>query len=341
MLGSNGLARLAWALLGTVACGLAAPASAADQPKLGYSAGFLTDPFQAVLVQETLKEAAAQGMTALPATNANGDAAKQISDIHNLIATGAQVLVLNPTDSQAIVPALAFAEQKKVPAVSIDIAPAGGAYYIAVRADNTRMGEDACKAVGEGLKGKGTVLSLMGDQATTNGRDRTIGFDNCMRASYPGIKIIAQPTNWKADRATSIAQTIVTSTPDLSAIYMQSDSVMLAGVLNVLKSAGKLKKVGEPGHIFAVSIDGTAVALDRLREGMIDTVISQPLNLYVKFAVGYAKAALDGKTVTAGPTDHNSSIVPVGKSFQDLLSATVVTKSNADDATLWGNKAKS
>ena len=36
----------------------------------------------------------------------------------------------------------------------------------------------------------------------------------------------------------------MTSTPDLAGIYMQSDSVMLAGVLNVLKSAGKLKDVG-------------------------------------------------------------------------------------------------
>ena len=47
---------------------------------------------------------------------------------------------------------------------------------------------------------------------------------------------------------------------------MQSDAVMLAGVLNVLKSAGKLKKVGEPGHIFLVSIDGTPFALQKVRE---------------------------------------------------------------------------
>ena len=321
--------------------GTAGASHAADAHKIGYSAGFLTDPFQAVLVQETLDEAARSGMTALPASNANGDAAKQISDVHNLIATGAQALIVNPTDSQAIVPALAFAEQKSVPVVAIDIAPAGGKYAMAVRADNAAMGTAACKAVGDGLKGEGIVLSLMGDQATTNGRDRTTGFDTCMKADYPNIKIIEQPTNWKADRATSIAQTIVTSTPKLSAIYLQSDSVMLAGVLNVLKSAGKLHAVGEPGHIFVVSIDGTPVSLKRLREGSIDAVISQPLNLYVKYAVSYAQAALDGKTFAAGPTDHNSTIVPVGKSFEDRLPATVVTKANVDDATLWGNKAKS
>jgi ribose transport system substrate-binding protein len=181
----------------------------------------------------------------------------------------------------------------------------------------------------------------MGDQATTNGRDRTTGFDTCMKANYPDIKIIEQPTNWKADRATSITQTVVTSTPNLSAIYMQSDSVMLAGVLNVLKSAGKLHKVGEPGHIFAVSIDGTPAALERLRQGDIDAVISQPLDLYVDYAVRYTKDALDGKTLKAGPTDHDSTLVAIGNSLQDLLPATLVTKANADDKTLWGNKGKS
>jgi ribose transport system substrate-binding protein len=103
---------------------------AADGAKIGYSAGFLTDPFQAVLVADTLKKAEAEHLSPLPAANANGDAAKQISDVHNLISTGAQALIVNPTDSQAIAPALAFAAEKKVPVVTIDIAPARGSFSV-------------------------------------------------------------------------------------------------------------------------------------------------------------------------------------------------------------------
>ena len=55
-----------------------------------------------------------------------------------------------------------------------------------VRADNIRMGDDACKLTGKALGGKGIVLSLMGDQATLNGRDRTSGFSNCMKKDFPG-----------------------------------------------------------------------------------------------------------------------------------------------------------
>jgi ribose transport system substrate-binding protein len=330
---------LTLAVLAISTAGSASAAQAAE-PVIGYAAGFLTDPFQAVLVQMSLAEAAKDGLKTLPASNANGDAAKQISDIHNLIAAGAQGLIINPTDSQAIVPALAFAAKKKVPVVAIDTAPASGVVAMVVRADNTRMGEEACQVIGKDLGGKGIVLSLMGDQATTNGRDRTTGFNTCLKANFPAIKLIQEPTNWKADRATTIAQTIVTSTPHLSAIYLQSDSVMLAGVLNVLKSKHKLHKVGEPGHITVVSIDGTPLALQRIRDGVLDAAVSQPLNLYVKYGVYYIHAAVNGKTFPPGPTDHGSTIVAKGTVKMDLLSAPVVTKANVDDQTLWGNQAK-
>jgi ribose transport system substrate-binding protein len=293
-----------------------------------------------VLVQQSLAAAAADGFHTLPATNANGDAGKQISDIHNLIATGAQALIINPTDSEAIIPALIFAAHKKVPVVAIDTAPGGGTLAMVVRADNAEMGVEACQQIGREIGGHGIVLSLMGDQATTNGRDRTTGFNTCLKANFPAIKLIQEPTNWKADQAAAIAQTIVTSTPKLSGIYMQSDSVMLAGVLNVLKTAHKLKKVGEPGHIALVSIDGTPLALQDLRNDELDAVISQPLNLYVKYGVYYAKAALAGQTFKPGPTDHDSTIVAKGTIEMDLLKAPVVTKANADDPSLWGNQAK-
>jgi ABC-type sugar transport system substrate-binding protein len=280
------------------------------------------------------------GFKTLPVANANGDPGKQIADFQNLIALGAQGILFVARDSEAIVPALDFASGKKVPVVSIDMGPAGGKAAMVVRADNIRMGEDACKLTGKALGGKGTVLSLMGDQATLNGRDRTSGFSACMKKDFPDIKLLERPTYWAADKATSIAQTIVTSTPDLGAIYMQSDAVMLAGVVNVLKTADKLKKVGEPGHIFLVSIDGTPFAHQKIREGLLDAAISQPLNLYVKWGLYYLQNAVAGKSFSAGPTDHDSRIEIVNGNPMDMLPAPTVTAANVDDPSLWANGVK-
>lgn len=333
-----------WLFCASVAFGLSVLGSAAGQAgenfTFGYSVGFLQDPFQVIQVDRTMAKAKKDGLKTLPVANANGDPGKQIIDIHNLIAEGAQGIIFVARDSDAIVPALNFAESKHVPAVSIDMGPAGGKAAMVVRADNLRMGNDACMQMGKALDGKGTVLSLMGDQATLNGRDRTTGFDKCMKANFPGIKVIEQPTYWHADKATSIAQTVVTSTPKLGGIYMQSDAVMLAGVLNVLKSAGKLKPAGEPGHIFLVSIDGTPLALQKIREGWLDAAVSQPLDLYVKYGLYYLEAAVAGKTFAPGPTDHDSRIEMFNGNPMDLLPAPVVTKANVNDPKLWANNVK-
>lgn len=332
MLGAAAFASLALTSAGAHAAG--------EKFTLGYSVGFLQDPFQVIQVDRTIAEAKAAGLKTLPVANANGDPGKQITDIHNLIAEGAQGIIFVARDSDAIVPALNYAESKHVPAVSIDMGPAGGKAAMVVRADNLRMGEDACKQMGERLGGKGVVLSLMGDQATLNGRDRTTGFNQCMKKNYPGIKVIEQPTYWHADRATSIAQTVLTSTPDLGGIYMQSDAVMLSGVLNVLKSAGRLEPVGSPKHVVLVTIDGTPLALQKIREGWVDAAISQPLDLYVKYGLYYLEGAVEGKTFQTGPTDHDSHIVMFNGNPMDLLPAPVVTKANVDDPKLWANNVK-
>jgi ABC-type sugar transport system substrate-binding protein len=325
-----------------VALGTAFTPSARAQQgfTLGYSTGFLQDPFQVVQADKVMSEAKAAGLKTLPVANAANDPGKQIVDFHNLVSEGAQGIIMVARDSDAIVPALNFAESKKVPVVAIDMGPAGGKAAMVVRADNIRMGADACRLTGNALGGKGVVLSLMGDQATLNGRDRTSGFANCMKTDFPNIKVIERPTYWQAEKATAIAQTIVTSTPDLGAIYMQSDAVMLPGVLNVLKTAGKLKQTGEPGHILLVSIDGTPFAHEKIREGLLDAAISQPLNLYVKWGLYYLQGAVAGKSFAAGPTDHDSRIAMFNGNPMDMLPAPIVTKTNVDDPTLWANGVK-
>jgi ribose transport system substrate-binding protein len=330
----------------TAACALALAAGAslasAQENKpftLGYSAGYLTDPFQAIEVNLTLDAAKKAGVKTLPVANANGDAGRQVTDFHNLLASGAQAIIAMPTDSAALAPAVEFAASKHVPVVTIDNGATGGKVFMVVRADNVQMGKEACHAIGKAIGGKGIVLSLMGDQASSAGRERTNGFNDCMKAEFPDIKINQQPTYWKSDKAVAAAQTVVSSTPDLSAIYMQSDSVMLPGIISVLKGANRLTKVGDAKHIFLVTIDGTPFSLEKVRDGTVDAVISQPVDLYVKYGLYYVQAAMAGKTFQKGPTDHDSHIDDFEGSPMDLLPAKLVTSANAADPALWGNAA--
>jgi ABC-type sugar transport system substrate-binding protein len=308
---------------------------------IGYAAPFLTDPFQAVLQNQTTQLLKSKGIQMLAPTNANNDPGQQATDVRNLVTGGAKGLILLPVDPRAIIPTVQYADSQKVPIVSIDKAPEGGKVAMIVRANNVLMGQLACKYLGGALQGKGKVLELQGDLADINGRDRTDGFENCMRQNYPGIQVIAKPTKWEAANAANATQTVLTATPDLNGIYMESDSVMLPGVLNILKQAGKDAKLGEPGHIHLVSIDGTPLALAKIRSGELDAVASQPLNLYAKYGVQYLLDAEKGQTFKPGPTNHDSTIAMIDGNPMDLLPSPLVTKKNVDDPQLWGNQVKS
>ena len=104
----------------------------------------------------------------------------------------------------------------------------------------------------------------------------------------------------------------------------------------------------DPKHVFIVSNDGIPEELKDIAAGLIDATVSQPADLYAEYGLFYLKAAIDGKTFTPGPTDHNSTIIQVRAGLlEDQLQAPLVTADGAtingektlkaDDATLWGN----
>lgn len=316
--------------------GSEAPTQNGSGAEVGFSESFLTDPFQVQLVAQLEAQAEEQGVDLLPAVNADGDAAKQNADVATLLGRGVGGLIVVPVDSSAIVPAIEQANEQDVPVVTVDLGADGGDIYMIVRADNVFMGEAACEYMGEELAGQGTVLNLQGDLASANGRDRTDGFTSCMEAQYEDIEVVSRPMNWDSAECTETTQTVVT-TEEISGIFMASDSVCLTGVLNVLDGQGLLQAADEEGHLVTVSIDGTPEALDAVRDGHLDAVVSQPLDLYAEYGIRYIDAAMAGETFEPGETDHNSRIVEEGDSMADLLPSPTVTIDNVDDPALWGN----
>jgi hypothetical protein len=185
------------AITTTAAGATTTTAAAAKNLVLGYSAPFLFSDYETAQQNATFAVAEASGWKTLPATNADGDSAKQNSDVRNLISAGATGLIVVANDSKAIIPSLDYAKEKAVPVVAIDIGPDGGSVAMIVRANNVGMGGIAADAMAKSIGEKGTVLSLMGAQTSINGRDRSDGFRQGI-AKYPNIKLIEFPTDWDA-----------------------------------------------------------------------------------------------------------------------------------------------
>jgi ribose transport system substrate-binding protein len=305
--------------------------------KIGVSlAGYSTDFWSSYVAFE--KAAGAKyGVSLVGPISSNGDAGKQATQIRTLIDEGVNALIVNPVDSAAIAPTLDYAASKHVPVVSVDVAPTKGKVYMIVRADNLLYGQAACNYIGSHTKGPGHVAMLEGDLASINGLDRKNGFLNCMKKSYPNLKVVEYATKWDTPTAVNDAKTAISTYSDLKGIYAHW-SGPVPGIIAAEKAAGKFTKVGSSNHIILFSNDGTPQEHGWIRAGAEDGTISQPANLYAQYAVYYAKQALSGAKYKAGAkTDHGSKIVNLLGNLEDAIVAPVVTKANVNDPALWGN----
>ncbi|RSN65072.1 ABC transporter substrate-binding protein [Amycolatopsis sp. WAC 04182] len=305
--------------------------------KVGATIPLLTSPFWQAYNNYVPQKAKEQGVEALPTVNADSDSAKQITDINTLLNQGVKGLVVTPLDSAAVVAGLKAAENKGVPVVAVDVAPESGKVAMVVRADNKAYGTKACEAIGAKVT-SGKVVQVMGDLASVNGRDRSEAFRQCMKTKYPDVQVLEVAAEWKADKASSGLDSLLTANPDIKAVYMQAGGVYLAPTQQALKRKNLYFPVGDPKHVVLVSNDGIPQELAAIRAGELDATVSQPADDYAKYGMYWIKKAMAGETFQAGPTDHGSTVVEVRPGIlEDQLPAPVVTKDNVDDKALWGN----
>ncbi|GGT26325.1 ABC transporter substrate-binding protein [Streptomyces tanashiensis] len=311
--------------------------TAAAKPALGIDLPRADSDFWNSYAQYIKQDAASQGLNTLPVSNSQNDVTKLVANVQIFQNTGAKAVVMAPQDTGAIASTLEQLSAKKIPVVSVDTRPDKGDVYMVVRADNKAYGTKACEFLGKQLGGKGKVAELQGALSSINGRDRSEAFAACMKDKFPNIQVIELATDWKGDVASAKLQSTLAAHPDLNGIYMQAGGVFLQPTLALLQQKGLLKPVGQPGHIAIISNDGIPQEFDAIRKGEIDATVSQPADLYAKYALYYAQAGAEGKTFKPGPTDHDSTIIQLPNGLEDQLPAPLVTKENVDDKSLWGN----
>jgi ABC-type sugar transport system substrate-binding protein len=329
------------------ACGGSGATAGADgKPLVGVDYPRSDTDFWNSYIKYTPEYAKELGLS-LKTTNSQNDVAKLTANAQTFISQGVKGLAMAPQDTAAIAPTLAQLEAKKIPVVTVDTRPDTGKVFMVVRADNRAYGEKACQFLGTKLGGKGKVVMLEGGLDSINGRDRTEAFNDCMKKNFPDIKVFGEATNWDGAVAAQKLQTDLTANPDIKGVYMES-SFALAGTLQVLKQKGLLVPPSDSKHVFIVSNDGIPEELKSIAAGKIDATVSQPADLYAKYALYYLKAAIDGKTFKPGKTDHDSNIIQVRDGvLEDQLSAPLVTADGgtyggvpslkSDDKSLWGN----
>ncbi len=313
----------------------------ASGKEAGISVFSLSNQFLAAESQLVTKDLKAHKWDVRPTTDAKSAIDQQVTDVNNLLSDGVTGLVIDPADSAGIVPALKAAAGDKVPVVLVDVPATAGNAYMTIRVDNTSAAGMVCESMGKQLtaegKKNGTVLELQGILAQAAGRERTDGFESCMKKNFPSIKVVAKPTNWDSQAAADATQTVLGS-QHIDGIYMQSDCALQSGVFSALQQAHRLTPTGQSGHIVTGAIDGCPAALAAIKKKELDFTVEQPLGVYAQRAADFLNQAKAGKTVSLGPDGHGGRIVKSATGPEDLIPPVMVTTANVDDSTLWGNE---
>ena len=108
---------------------------AAGNGSIGFSISTLNNPFFVTLSEGAKEKAKTEGEK-LIVVDAGDDAAKQTSDIEDLISKNISVLIVNPVDSDAVAPAVKDAVSRGIKVISVDRGVNGVDVDCAIASDN-------------------------------------------------------------------------------------------------------------------------------------------------------------------------------------------------------------
>jgi ribose transport system substrate-binding protein len=257
-------------LIGAVLLVIAAlPLYAAAPPTVGLSISTLNNPFF-VDLRDGAQAQAAKAKVTLAVLDAQNDAAKEASQIEDLIQKKVAVIAINPTDSNAIVPIIKKINAAKIPVITVDRGANGGQVAAHIASDNVAGGVMAAQYVGRRLKGKGNVVMLEGIAGTSAARDRGKGFRDGLK-KFPAIKLVSvQTADFDRAKGLTVMENILQAQKKIDAVFAQNDEMALGAV----KAIQAAKRQNE---IFVVGFDATADALAAVKDGtMAATIAQQP-----------------------------------------------------------------
>lgn len=295
----------------TLALGLLAltalPATAAglvighSQPNLGW-------PYIAKVTTALEAAAKAEGVEVVT-LSADGDIAKQNTDIQTLINRGVNVLLVTSLDGAAVVPAIKAAKDAGIPVLAVSNEPndAGKALIDGFSGpDDYVQGQIAAELLHEALGGTGGIAVIEGSAGQSTTLLRTQGLKDKLAELNSGITILgSQTADWNPVKTKDVAQAFLTAYgDDLKGVFGQDDN-MAAAAAEVFAEAGRK-------DIKVVGTGGTINGLQAIRDGLMYGTMDQSPTTDAVQAFTFAKMLADGEKLPAA-----RNIIPMPKITAD------------------------
>lgn len=225
--------------------------------------------------------------------DAKGDVALQMQQVDDLINQGVDAIILNPVDTQGVLPMIAAAKNASIPLIFVNRKPevklpAGMAY---VGSDSALGGEMQMEALAKKMNYKGNVAILMGALSNEEARERTRAVEAVI-AKYKEMKVIEkQSAKWQRNEALDVVSSWLLNQRPIDAIAANNDE-MAIGALMALNQQ-------KNDRILVAGIDGTPDGQQFVKNGKMALTIFQDAKGQAIGAVKVTKALLDKQKVEA------------------------------------------
>jgi ribose transport system substrate-binding protein len=143
-------------------------------------------------------------------TDANGDAAKQVSDIQDLMNQGIDLLLVNPAAADPLDPIMARAMKQGIPVVSVARRPKTDSSFVSfVTASDQALARISATWLAENLGGKGSIVLLPGLAGASPAEMRLQAAKEVF-GQYPDLKILdTQYTGWSPANGKKLMSAVI------------------------------------------------------------------------------------------------------------------------------------
>jgi len=276
---------LGMALATTMMLGTSVSAMAQDSLALVVST--LNNPFFVTLKEGAEAKASELGYKLLVLDSQN-DPAKELANVEDVLNKNIKLMMINPTDSDAVRSAIKAANRKDIPVVTLDRGASSGKVVSHIASDNVQGGEMAGQLIIDTLKGKGKVVELQGVPGTSAARDRGEGFNKAIKTAS-GIEVVASQTaDFDRTKGLNVMENILQAQPEINAVFAHNDEMAL-GAIKAIEAAKR--------DIVVVGFDGTDDAVKAVNDGELLATVAQQAGMIGSMGVEVADKILKGESV--------------------------------------------
>ncbi|EYU13743.1 ribose ABC transporter substrate-binding protein RbsB [Photorhabdus aegyptia] len=276
-------------ILSAVALSMTVSVNALAKDTIALVISTLNNPFFVTMKDSAQKEADKLGYD-LIVLDSQDNPAKELANVQDLTVRGTKLMLINPTDSDAVGNAIMMANNAKIPVITLDRIANKGTVVSHIASDNRLGGKIAGDFIAEKLGNEAKIIQLEGIAGTSAARERGEGFNKVAQEHKFNV-LASQPADFDRTKGLNVMQNLLTAHPAVQAVFAQNDEMAL-GALRALQTAGK-------SDVLVVGFDGTGDGIKAVQSGKLGATIAQRPDQIGIVGVQTANKVLKGEKVEA------------------------------------------